>query len=228
MMASAGRFFTSWPLRTMSCKSRRLITLLIKIKLTFPRVVEHFVHERGVDRVNRRIHVKRLRGLAAFLVTDHIAHAAADVVINDEARIRAHACRSVESARRLFAAERADDEETSALEQIHRLAQRDATDDGSQFQILTPGSDSSTRPTTSQRTGLLSTPTALRAAIPSDEIITCWCMPAPCESIAMVGEPSASPFAPMGWQITRRQPARLGCFRVATIFPSMRASSMAQ
>src|ERR1019366_2345125 len=131
-----------------------------------------------------------------------------------------------ESARVLFAAERADDEKTSALEQIHRLAQRDATNDGSQFQILFPGSDSSTMPMINQRTGLLSTPTALRAAIPSVEITTCWCIPAPCESIAMIGTPSGCPAPLIGWQITKRHASRLGCFRVATMLPSTRAKSI--
>ena len=67
---------------------------------------------------------------------------------------------------------------------------------------------------------------AKRAAMPSDEITTCWCIPAPCESIAMIGAPSDSPPLPIGWQITKRHASRLGCFRVATMLPSTRAKSI--
>src|ERR1039457_1398322 len=221
----------------------------------FKRVVKHFVHERAINRVNRRIHIKRLRGLAAFLVTDHVAHAAANVIIHDETGVDAHAWLGIKAGDVLLAAQWTDDQEASALEHIHRLAQRDPTDDSSEFhfrrtgvtpvsfyflkfqlesgatpelrfQILFPGSDSSTMPTISQRTGLFSTPTALRAAMPSDEITTCWCMPAPCESIATIGVPSGCPAPLIGWQITRRHASKLGCFRVATMLPSTRASNI--
>src|SRR4051794_7568825 len=76
------------------------------------------------------------------------------------------------------------------------------------------------------RTGLFSFPTACRAAEPSEEIMTCSCIPAPCASMATCGTPSGEPVRLIGWQITKRQPSRLGCFRVATTFPSTRAKSM--
>src|ERR1019366_1330840 len=78
-----------------------------------------------------------------------------------------------------------------------------------------------------QRTGLLSSPTALRAAMPSEEMITRWCMAAPRESMATSGTPSGSPAWLIGWQIISRHPSKLGCLRVAVRFPSTRASSIA-
>src|ERR1039457_2626089 len=107
-------------------------SLVISLRSFFKRAVKHFIHQRAVDRVNRWIHIKRLRGLAAFLVTDDIAHTAADVVIHDEARIGAHARPGLKTLAVLLAAQRADDQEASALEHIHRLAQSHATDDGSE------------------------------------------------------------------------------------------------
>src|SRR6266567_2372137 len=85
---------------------------------------------------------------------------------------------------------------------------------------------SSTTPMTIQRTGLFSSPTALRAAEPSLEITTRWCRPAPWASMAICGTPSGSPAWLIGWQITSRQPTRLGCLRVATTLPSTRANSI--
>src|SRR5687768_15503011 len=43
--------------------------------------------------------------------------------------------------------------------------------------------------------------------------------------MATCGTPSGSPVWPIGWQITRRQPSKLGCLRVATTLPSTRARS---
>ena len=47
-----------------------------------------------------------------------------------------------------------------------------------------PGSFSSTMPMIIHRAGLLGSFTAWRAAEPSDDITTRWCIPAPCGSIA--------------------------------------------
>ena len=94
------------------------------------------------------------------------------------------------------------------------------------FHTGTPGSFSSTTPIIIQRAGLLESPTAPRAAEPSLEITTRWCIPAPCGSIATWGAPSASPALLIGWQITSRQPSKLGCLRVATTLPSTRANNI--
>src|ERR1043166_3123369 len=44
--------------------------------------------------------------------------------------------------------------------------------------------------------------------------------------MATCGAPSGPPAWLIGWQITRRQPSRLGCLRVETTLPSTRASNM--
>ena len=59
-------------------------------------------------------------------------------------------------------------------------------------------------------------------------MMTRWLIPAPRESMATMGAAWAWPAWLMGWQISSRQPSKLGCFRVATKLPSTRASSMAQ
>src|SRR6185369_2955382 len=44
--------------------------------------------------------------------------------------------------------------------------------------------------------------------------------------MAICGEPSGSPVWPIGWQITSRQPSKLGCLRVAVTLPSTRANNI--
>jgi len=152
---------------------RRATVIDRRYNSTLPRVEKHFVHERGIECVHRRRDIKRLRSFRAFLVSNHVAHAAADSIVNYQARVFAHAARRIEARLKLFAAERAHDEKPPAFERFHRFRQRHATDDCTELHILTPGSDSSTTPITNQRTGLFWSPTALRAALPSDEITTC-------------------------------------------------------
>ena len=45
-------------------------------------------------------------------------------------------------------------------------------------------------------------------------------------AITVEGEPSGVPSCPIGWQMTNRQPSKLGCFRVAVTLPSTRASNI--
>src|SRR5262249_38743999 len=145
--------------------------------------------------VNHGRLLERLRRLASFDVANHLPHAATDVVINHETRILAQARCCVQTRRVLLAAERTHHKKPPALQRRNTAAQSDATNDRAESHTRTPGSRSSTTPMTSQRTGLFSSPTALRAAAPSDEITTCWCIPAPCESIATCGVPSGCPSA---------------------------------
>src|SRR5262249_44845670 len=108
-----------------------------------------------------------------------LAHSSAETAIDDRARIFAQAGGRQAAALELFACERADDQPPRPFERRHSCAQRNATKDASELHTGTFGCFSSTSPTTIQRAGLLSSPTALRAAIPSEEMTTRWCIPAP-------------------------------------------------
>ena len=88
-------------------------------RLTLPRVVKHLVHQRAIDGVDRRADLERLRRFRAFFVTDDVIHTAANVVIHDEARIGAHARLGRQRRGVLLAAQRADHQKTSALQQVH-------------------------------------------------------------------------------------------------------------
>src|SRR5207249_4350735 len=128
--------------------------------------------------------LERLSGFAAFNVADRLTNTATQIVVDNEARVFAHAGRRVRAALIMFARERANDEPPRADQGRDCFVQSDTTYDVTEFH------------------------------------------PAPWASIAICGAPSGSPVAPMGWQTTKRQPWKLGCFRVATTLPSTRARSI--
>ena len=113
-----------------------------------------------------------LRGFATLDVSNRLAHTTANRVVNNQARICAQTGRRLATLLVMLARERAHDQEPPANQLRVQLAERDTTDDGTEFQTGTPGSFSSTTPMTSHRAGLFSSPTTLRAADPSDEITT--------------------------------------------------------
>ncbi len=148
-------------------------------KLFFKRTVKHFIHQRGVEGVNRGIPagqtVAQTRGF--FLVADDLPDIPLPrAVIHHQARVFPHAGRRIEDPAAncsrlngLTTRKRPPrSESTLRLKVTRPMTVPNFISAYTRF----PGSCSSTMPTTSQRTGLFSSPTARRAARPSDERIT--------------------------------------------------------